>query len=193
MNLPSWLKGLDSKYRLGTILFLITLVVCVFSFRESMRLSRENDALELERVELQERISRLKSKVEDYEGCRNPTPSYNSPLRINFTDGRLARVSYHASYRPVWEKYLNPSEPEVDEAIHQLLQNQSERLTNFLQSTIYSELEMVTFRYATGNRPEISQRILDKVKPSYEKLDFEIMEVNLGEICEVQVLMERTN
>ena len=180
MRFPSWLKGIDRRYHLGTVLFVVTLLWC-------WPLYREKESLKIERVELQEIISRLRSKVEDYEGCRNPTPSYNPPLRVNFTDGRVARVSYHVSYRPVWEKYLIRSEPEVDEAIHQLLHSHSERLNNFLQSAVYSELELLTFDYATRNRQEIAHRIVDRARPLYEKLDFEIMEVNLGEICEVQL------
>ena len=167
----------DRKYRLSTMMFLVTFLALIptlwayYSARNEIEVHHEE-------------IAKLESRVADYEGCRNPTPSFNPPLRINFSDGRVARVSYHASFTLVPEKYSDLEEDE--EMLHQLLHNRTERLNSFLQGKVYNELETHTLDDVTRNRAEICQRILEEAKPLYEELDFKIMEFNLWEICEVR-------
>ena len=169
----------DRKYRLSTMMFVViflALILTLWAYRSAF------NEIEVHHEE----IAKLESRVADYEGCRNPTPSFNPPLRINFSDGRVARVSYHVSFAPVLEKYSALEEDE--EMLHQLLHNRTERLNNFLQGKVYSELEVHTFDDVTHNRPAVSQRILEEAKPLYEELDYKIMEFNLWEICEVRAL-----
>ena len=95
-------------------------------------------------------------------------------------------MSYHVSFAPVLKKYSNLEGDE--EMLHQLLHSRTERLNNFLQGKVYSELEVRTFDDVTHNRAAVSQRILEEAKPLYEELDYKIMELNLWEICEVRAL-----
>lgn len=169
----------DRKYRLSTTMFagtFLALILTLWAYRSALN---EIDVHH-------EEFAKLESRVADYEGCRNPTPSFNPPLRINFSDGRVARASYHVSFAPVLEKYSDLKEDE--DMLHQILHNRTERLDNFLQSKVYGELEVHSFDYVTRNRAAVSQRILEAAKPLYEELDYMILELNLLEICEVRAL-----
>ena len=170
----------DRKYRLSTMAFLVALFAFILTLWWYCSAREEIEAHH-------EEIAKLESRVADYEGCRNPTPSFNPPLRINFSDGRVARVSYSVSFMPVWEKYFSGKSTDPDEErLHQLLHNRTKRLNDFLQGKVYSELEVHAFNDVTHNRTEISRRILEEAKPLYDELDYEIMEFNLWEICEVR-------
>ena len=169
----------DRKYRLSTIMFFVTLFVFVATLWAYCSAREEIEAHH-------EEIEKLESRVAEYEGCRNPTPSFNPPLRINFSDGRVARVSYNVYSAPILEKYsyLKDDEEMFDELLH----NRTHRLNDFMQAKVYSELEARTFDEVTRNREAVSQRILEKAKPLYKDLDYDLLEFNLWEICEVRTL-----
>ena len=184
-----WLRALDrGRYRLSTFASVIMSVALVGMWLQLRSVSLQKALLETEIPDLLETISRLESRVADYEGCRNPTPSHNPPLRVNFSDGRVARVSYNMHFLPVWEHYMPPgtAAPEDDEVLMELWLNHTERLLNNMVGVVHGVLEVHSFDYVTQNRHEIARQIRTAAQPLYDRLAFRLLEFNLWEICEVQ-------
>lgn len=171
-----WLRALDrGRYRLSTFVSAVMIFALSVTALQLRSAQLQNAILKTEVSDLLETISRLESRVADYEGCRNPTPSRNPPLRVNFSDGRVARVSYNMHFLPIWERYM-PAD---------VWDSQIERLLNNMVGIVHSVLEAHNFDYVTRNRHEITREITMAAQPLYDKLAFRLLEFNLWEICEV--------
>ena len=119
-------------------------------------------------------ISELELKVEDYEGCRTTSPYGDPPLRVTFTDERVAFVNFaHIAvppYSPQWKEIqLSTYEP----------------FSNSLKAAVYLEMESVAFGYARTHREQIAQDILKRVEPTLKSLGLEMFQFDLLEFCEV--------
>ena len=189
----SWLKLLtmmeDRRYRLSTVMLVIMTSVSIVALYTLRSTSLKEVRLQAEISELSETVAILESQVADYEGCRNPTPSDNPPLRVNFANGRVARVSYNIHFGPVYEYYIPPDRtvPPDEERLFEVWFSHTERLFNNMVGIVHNVLEAHSFDYVTQNRDEVAKEIRTAAQPLYDRLAFQLYEFNLWEICEVRV------
>ncbi len=129
-------------------------------------------------------IASLELRVENYEGCRTESPDGDSPLRVTFSDNRVAYVNFfHVALPANW-----PPEPTPEwEQWERTAPVFAEYIGNSLRSAILSEFELVTLEYARTHRDQMMQDIIKRLEPIFGSLGFKLHQFDLLEFCEVRV------
>lgn len=163
-KMPSWGWGL--------LLFASVAALGWYSFYQVYRMyitsARNNSEL----------ISALEARLEEYEGCRTGSPYGDRPLRVTFSDNRVAYVNFFHFMMPT------PDLP-GPEAMETLGPAVFEALASDLISIILTELESVTVEYARNNREKLENIIHEMVSPTFDQFAFSLIQFNLLEFCEV--------
>ena len=162
--LIEWVKVNGSRYWLHIVLVLLSWYTFSLNTEYKELISSSSEV-----------ISELELKVEDYEGCRTASPYGDPPLRVTFTDERVAFVNFsHLAvppYSPQWQE---------------IRLSTYEQFSNSLKAAVYLELESVAFGYARTHREQIAQNILKRIEPTLKSLGLEMFQFDLLEFCEVR-------
>ena len=159
-----WVTANGSKYLLHIALGLLGWYAFALTTEYNVLMSSSSEA-----------ISELELKVEDYEGCRTTSPYGDPPLRVTFTDERVAFVNFAHLAVP-------PDSPQWEE----IRLSTYEQFSNSLKAAVYLELESVAFGYARTHREQIAQDIVKRVEPTLKSLGLEMLQFDLLEFCEVR-------
>ena len=130
----------------------------------------ENHALKRE-------IYELCILLEDYEGCRTESPYGDPPLKITFSDGRVAYVNFHSRSIP---KNVDDYKklPEIAQ------ENMHSAFLNTLKSIVYAHLESVELKYARQNRMKIATCIFECTNIMTPVLGTRLLQFDFLEFCE---------
>jgi len=125
-------------------------------------------------------IETLKSKLIDYQGCRTVSPFGDKPLKVNFLDGHIAYVNTFSSALP------SESADYRSKAYLSTYLLRQQQFLNYLQSTIFSELENMNSDYVRKNREIVADKIKQEVNLKVASLELEVIQFELLEICSVE-------
>lgn len=157
-----WYKKGDAVRKLIGLCILFALIILYF-WQENRRLEMKSE--------------KFRILLEDYEGCRTESPYGDPPLKVTFSDKRVAYVNYFSMSVPIdVEKFNNLPE----DAQH----NMRSGFRNTLKSFVYAHLESVDLEYARKNRIGIAIRILEHMKSMETVLGATLIQFDFLEFCE---------
>ncbi len=170
IEIIEWLRTQGPKYWLHIVLVIIALF--------AVHLWRENERL-------REVVSSLELRVEDYEGCRTESPEGDPPLRVTFSDDRVAFVNFFHVTVPTNQAAYSTTQRHA--WFHRY-----EGFLNSLKSSVYTELESVELSYARKHREQMVDRIVKRLEPTASVLEFELVQIELLGFCEPFSVAGRT-
>ena len=126
---------------------------------------------------LTRQVERLCIQLEDYEGCRTESPYGDPPLKVAFSDGRVAYVNFFSLSVPnnIDEFKKMPENAQL---------NMESGFRNALKSFVYAQLESVDLEYARKNRVRIALRIFENMKSMESVLEAKLIQFDFLEFCE---------
>jgi hypothetical protein len=114
------------------------------------------------------------------ETSGNHPRSSREPLRVNFADGSVCRVSLSASYQALIDKV-----PHLVARFGDHMRAE-EYLTGLIEAAAFSVLERLTLSEVRNRRKRTAQTILDSARNKAAEIGFDLQTVEICEITQLQ-------
>ena len=160
---------------------LIALVLGAYIYYQN----NEYQKLDLHHREVENELETMTLVAKNYEGCQTISPYGDPPLRITFSDQRVAYVNFFHVAVPTGKLKIDDPQWRYLEAVIR------EQLSNDLKAEVYTELEGITLENARRNRLPLGKKIFQKVQSTASALDYVLVQFEFLEFCEPSTVSQQ--